>query len=343
MQREMRHTARIVTSVINYISIDLRKKEEYKMNVMILSNSTYLKHTYTMLYSLFVNHPDEPMDIYMPYEDMTEMELADLSSYVESFMGKRLHPLYVGDEFKQKVTVRNGLGVETYYRILGIHLLPEDIDRILYLDSDMIIKGSLKSLYETDITDAAFAVCEDIFGIINGFHEANKYRMNIPKEYSYFNAGVMLYNLEYLRKVNAAEAMLNRIYENYEHYEYCDQDVMNEMFYDRLVYVGWDEYNCPPIWCYINKNKLADGVLEFADYNQIREFSETPEILHEKYQNITRQIYENAKIIHYLGDTKPWSKTREDGRLYQIFDEAYSQYAGRMKAKGIMLSEGKLV
>lgn len=301
------------------------------MNLMIVTNSAYLRPTYMMLYSLFLNHPQEEVDIYLPYEDIAEAELAGLTAYVSGFAGKRLYPLYVGDTFKSKVKSRNGINVETYYRILGISLLPEHMERILYLDVDMIIKGSIKELYETELGNAPFAVCEDIYGIINGFHEANKRRLSIPERYSYFNAGVMLYNLRFLRETKAAERMLENIYRNYERYEYNDQDVMNEMYYDMLVYVGWDEYNCPPIWCYINKNRLAEGILEFADYNAIRELAKDPENMLRTYQNVTRQIYDNAKIIHYLGNTKPWSITREESRLYETFDEAYWKIVELMK------------
>lgn len=302
-----------------------------KMNLMIVTNSAYLRPTYTMLYSMFLNHPQEKIDIYLPYEDLTEAELAGLTVFVETFAAKRVYPLYVGDTFKSKVKSRNGIHVETYYRILGIKLLPEHMERILYLDIDMIIKGSLKELYETELGNAPFAVCEDIYGIINGFHEANKRRLSIPEKYSYFNAGVMLYNLELLRKTNAAEQMLENIYRNYARYEYNDQDVMNEMYYDNLVYVGWDEYNCPPIWCYLNKDRLADGALEFADYNRIRELAKNPESMMQTYQNVTGQIYDNAKIIHYLGNTKPWSKTREESRLYEMFDGAYWEIVEQLK------------
>lgn len=301
------------------------------MNLMIVTNSAYLRPTYMMLYSLFLNHPQVEIDIYLPYEDIAEAELAGLTAYVSGFAGKRLYPLYVGDTFKSKVKSRNGINVETYYRILGISLLPEHMERILYLDVDMIIKGSIKELYETELGNAPFAVCEDIYGIINGFHEANKRRLSIPERYSYFNAGVMLYNLRFLRETKAAERMLENIYRNYERYEYNDQDVMNEMYYDMLVYVGWDEYNCPPIWCYINKNRLAEGILEFADYNAIRELAKDPENMLRTYQNVTRQIYDNAKIIHYLGNTKPWSITREESRLYETFDEAYWKIVELMK------------
>lgn len=45
----------------------------------------------------------------------------------------------------------------------------------------------------------------------------------------------------------------------------------------------------------------------------------------QEYQNVTRPIYENAKIIHYLGNTKPWSVTRERSKLYEMFDGAYEK------------------
>ncbi len=304
------------------------------MNIMIVTNSAYLKSTYIMLYSLFLQHHQEKMNIYLPYEDISENELAELTAFVESYAGKKIYPLYVGEEFKTKVHSRNGINVETYYRILGINLLPESVERTLYLDVDMVIRGSLNALYETKLGNAAFAVCEDIYGIINGFHAANKRRLLIPEEYSYFNAGVMLYNVKFLRDTGAVEKILDNIYQNDERYEYNDQDVMNEMYYDNLVYVGWDEYNCPPVWCYLNKEKIEQGVLEFADYNEMRELAKNPERMLQKYQNVTRQIYENAKIIHYLGNTKPWSTTREQSRLYEMFDEAYETMVYEMREKG---------
>ena len=309
------------------------------MNIMIVTNSAYLKPTYIMLYSLFLHHQQEEIDRYLPYEDISENELEELTAFVIGYEGKKLHPLYVGDEFKTKVQSRNGINVETYYRILGINLLPESVERILYLDVDMVICGSLNALYATELGSAAFAVCEDIYGIINGFHAANKKRLLILEEYSYFNAGVMLYNVKFLRETDAVRKMLDNIYQNYERYEYNDQDVMNEMYYDNLVYVGWDEYNCPPVWCYLDKEKMQQGILKFADYNEIRELAKNPELMLQKYQNVTKQIYENAKIIHYLGNTKPWSTTREKSRLYEMFDGVYEEIAEEMKQKGFICKE----
>lgn len=300
------------------------------MNIMIVTNSKYLGPTYIMLYSLFVNHTGIPMDVYLPYEDLSGQELMELQKFVEGFFRKKLYPLYVGKAFKQKVISRNGINVETYYRILGIDLLPPALERILYLDVDMVIRGSLMDLYQKDIENRPFAVCEDIYGKINGFHEANKRRLGIPGGYSYFNAGVMLYNVSYLRAHDAASRMLEAIYRDYTRYEYNDQDVMNELYYDKLLYVGWDEYNCPPAWYYVDKSGLLNGRLEFADYEVLQNITD-----YEKfaaiYQNLTQEIYENAKIIHYLGDTKPWSETRNQAAVYDIFDRAYYDAESELK------------
>ena len=52
------------------------------MNIMIVTNSAYLKPTYIMLYSLFLHHQQEEIDIYLPYEDISENELEELTAFV---------------------------------------------------------------------------------------------------------------------------------------------------------------------------------------------------------------------------------------------------------------------
>ena len=295
------------------------------MNLMIVTNSKYLPYTYVMLFSLFQNHPGTEIDVFLPYEDLSETEIATLSAFCAAFAGKKLTPLYVGTAFKEQVQSRNGINVETYYRILGLKLLPESMDRILYLDVDMVIKGDLTPLYNMDLTGKAFAVCEDIFGKINGFHEANKRRLSIPPQYSYFNAGVMLFNLKLLREEQAADRMLENIYRDYERYEYNDQDVMNEMYYDRLTWTGWDMYNCPPCHYYLDQAASAAGKLVFADYDRMKAMGEDPQTFLSQYLNLTEQIYAQAAVIHYLADTKPWSRTRKEASVYEIFDRAYRE------------------
>lgn len=300
------------------------------MNLMIVTNSKYLEPAYVMLTSLFLHHIEDEIVIYLPYEDLTEQELTELVQFVETIPGKKIYPLYIGTEFKQRVSSNSGINIETYYRILGVNLLPKEVERILYLDVDMVIKGSLWELYDMKVEGHPFVVCEDIFGKINGFHSENMERLGIPKAYTYFNAGVMLFNVSYLREHDCVEEMLQSIYAKYTRYIYNDQDVMNELYYDKLVYAGWDTYNCPPAWYYLNKKDLEEGRITFADYKVLQNKANNSAFM-EEYQNVTKQIYDNARIIHYLGDTKPWSGTRRPAVLFEIFDQAYEVYYKQYK------------
>ena len=306
------------------------------MNIMISTNKKYLTYTRIMLYSLFTTHPLMPIDIWLTYDELEDEDINVLDGFVDSFESKKLHPVYVGEELRNRIHAKNGISIETFYRILAIDLLPKEMDRVLHLDVDLIVRGDITGLYGTDLTGKAFAACEDIFGVLNGFHKANKYRMNIPESYTYFNAGVLLMNLDFLRECNASEAMLERGYSDNERYEYNDQDVMNEIFFDKVKIEGWDIYNCPPGWYFLSKSALDEGRVEFAEYNtitDIRSHADGQNELNAKYINMTNQIYENAHIIHYMGDTKPWITTRKDAAVFKLFDSVFNDAKAALENK----------
>ena len=294
------------------------------MNILIATNNEYVRFAMVMLYSLF-KHNNCDMDIYLPYNDLSEESLKKLSVFIENYPGKKLIPLKLSADFDKKVESHNGISIETYYRILVINLLPKEIERILYLDVDMVVQGSLRELYDTDISGHPFVVCEDILGILNDFHEANKFRMNIPENYSYFNAGVMLFNLNYLRETDEANKIIEKIYSDYERYEYNDQDVLNELYYDKLKWAPWDKYNCPPAIYWLDQEALKKGKVSFASYSELRVVSSQPELLKKKYINVTEQMKSSATIIHYMGAAKPWRSDRNSS-TYQSFNDVYFKY-----------------
>ena len=318
------------------------------MNVMVAANSYYIPFCKVMLSSLFACEGDENIDVYMPYEGLSDGDIADLDNYIKGFEGKRFFPMKVDSTFKERVKSHNGITIETYYRILAIDMLPETVEKILYLDCDMIVQKSIKECYETELGDAYFAVCEDIIGILNGFHEANKIRMNIPPEYSYFNAGIMLMNIAALRNDGVCARILEQIYADFERYEYNDQDVLNEMFYDRLLFLPWQKYNCPPALYIVEKSaagetedtedgdKLLDKNTQdeeptgFLTYSEIRSAAQNPDEYGEKLVNVTEDLCKAAYIIHFLANTKPWSDSRNDSAVYGIFDKIY--YDARKRA-----------
>lgn len=112
----------------------------------------------------------------------------------------------------------------TYYRLFITQVLPSDIHKIIYLDGDMIVRKSLKSLFEINLDEFALGAVHDMDEPIN---------MKRLYEYvgdGYFNAGMLLVNLDYWREYNCYKLFIQFIQEHGDKILMHDQDVLNCVF-----------------------------------------------------------------------------------------------------------------
>lgn len=270
------------------------------MNILIATNTNFMGPTSVMVYSLCRSHRDLEVNIYLAYHNLREQDIERLQRIVSCFEKKRLHPLDVGEEFMSKVAASERFSHEIYYRILAVNLLPQDMDRILYLDADMLVKKDLTEIYETSMSEICpFAVCADMMGPTRG----GSNRGVIPDDCLYFNSGFMLMNLDYLRRRDSIGYILDAFYREQRRYPYPDQDVLNHMYYDKVQFVPWSLYNLFPQWWKVDAEALSRGTIRFASYPEMND----PAINHaERFVDVTTQMRDNAHIIHYLGFLKPW-------------------------------------
>lgn len=183
-------------------------------------------------------------------------------------------------------------------------MLPQNVERILYLDADMLIKKELTEVYETPMRETCpFVVCDDIEGHARGSYKSTLDRAGIPHNYQYFNAGFMLMNLNYLRKRNSIGYILDAFYREHKRYPFPDQDILNHMYYDKVQFVPWALYNLPPEWWKIDVEALSKGIIRFASYSDMNNPSVNQK---ERFVDATLQIRDNAYIIHYMSFLKPW-------------------------------------
>lgn len=113
------------------------------MNILVAVNNQYIRPLLVMLDSLFT-HETEALDIYLFYSLVSERYLRLLDSYIDK-RGGRFIPVLVEDSVFQEAPLKRYFTKEVYYRVLCGRLLPETLERILYLDTDIIIRGSLES------------------------------------------------------------------------------------------------------------------------------------------------------------------------------------------------------
>ena len=128
----------------------------------------------------------------------------------------------VNDVDMEKISLRFTRGA--LFRLMLPDIMSH-LDKIIYLDCDMEIKHSLSELFSTDISQNPLAMVKDAAS------EKHKKRLNIDE---YFNAGMLLMNLNYLRETSFSQKIFDWINVHQEVLKLHDQDVLNLYFAGKI-------------------------------------------------------------------------------------------------------------
>ena len=126
------------------------------MNILVTLDSNYLKPLKVMLKSLFLSNPKEKFCIYMMHSNIKKTELYDINEFTEK-EGHKLFIITMRDEYFKYAPLTKHYTKEMYYRLLAFKFLPSTIDKILYLDPDIIVINEIRKLYDIDISKYLYA------------------------------------------------------------------------------------------------------------------------------------------------------------------------------------------
>ena len=163
-----------------------------------------------------------------------------------------------------------------YARILLPSMLP-NLDKVIYLDCDLVVCKDLKSLWETDVNDVAVAMVPDLWYQDKGTLS----RLGINNYY--LNSGVIVMNLDYWRKHDVQNRLLSYIVDKGNELIFNDQDALNAILQDERRQLPV-KYNVTPY--YFNRN-----------------LDNYPKEMHEEI----RDARIDPVVFHYAGPVKPWS------------------------------------
>lgn len=134
-----------------------------RINIALSLNHKYMRYAYVMLTSLFENQPNSlKLYIYFLYSDLTKEDKLKLEDVVKSHGGEAYWLSVNVELFLSNLPISTGWSLEIYYRLLLADILPEEIERILYLDVDIIINHSLENLFFTDLEGKLLGACADV-------------------------------------------------------------------------------------------------------------------------------------------------------------------------------------
>lgn len=164
-----------------------------------------------------------------------------------------------------------------FARLLLSSVLP-DLDKIIYLDCDIVVLNDLQSLWNFDVSDVAVAMAPD-FTLKD---KSTLNRLGITTGY-YLNSGVILMNLDYWRKHDVQNRIFSYILEKGDKLIYNDQDALNSILQNEH-----EELHIKYNFSYYYFHRLI-GVLYKEKIHEIIEARDNP------------------IIFHYFGPLKPWS------------------------------------
>ena len=126
------------------------------------------------------------------------------------------------------------------YRLFLTEFLPQDLDKILYMDVDVVALGSLRELWETPFEDRFVAAAKDKLIPDQQYHLD---ALELSSDHLYFNSGIMLVNVKKWREDNLLPKILRTSVKIRDKNVYQDQDVINvvadEIGYKKISSTKW--------------------------------------------------------------------------------------------------------
>ena len=255
------------------------------MHILCSTDKNYIMPTGVMMKSVSVNNADENICFHVIVdESVTWWHKRQLRSVVKHNSRHTVQFHFFDDTWIDSYprigeVKGNYMTKSTYYRLFVTKMLSEDIDKIIYLDGDIVVVKSLKKLWELDITDYAIAGVTDMSERLHDYK-----RLGYDYSDGYFNAGVLIINLKYWREHRVIDDFMNIILNQTERIKLHDQDILNIVFHARKKIL--------PL-----KYNFQNGFL----YKKIFAEFDFP-----KYEKEISATVSNYVIIHYSCSLKPW-------------------------------------
>lgn len=254
-------------------------------NICYSFDSNYVEQFMVSVVSLLVNaDKNEFFDIFVLDSGLTKTDKAVIESLKNSYKNFSLKYLSVNEkDFKNCPLLKEKsrefkhyhVTLPTYFRFKLPSILGK-INSVLYLDCDVIIRGSLKDLFSIDLKNTAAAMVKDVES------DSEAKRLGLK---NYFNAGVMLINLDYWRKNKIEDNLFEYTKTHTDEIKWQDQDILN---------------------CVLNEN--------------IKEIDTKWNYQYFLYDEVNTNDLNEAEILHLSGRFKPWLLPFE----HPIYDIYYS-------------------
>lgn len=267
-----------------------------EMNIATALNKKYLLYTIVMLTSLCENNPVH-IDAYILNTELDDTDFDRMRKALSEYDIRCIDAKVDAAWFDARCPHTEEWSMEAYYRLMLPELLPAEVERLLYLDVDVIVHQNLSEMYGRDLEGMDLWACENCNGTTTPeLMMAKQSEMFAPfmeQGFRYFNSGVLLINLRQLREKDIMTTYLQAMAEWDYAMDCPDQDILNWVHRDSVGYLPWRKYDL---------------------------FARHAHQLGITYEDVRR----DTAIVHFYG-AKPWNA----GKLHFDIEKLWWDYAGK--------------
>lgn len=274
-----------------------------KVNLGYMVDSKYLPYAMVSLNSAIANKKNSThYNVYFIAKDFTKDDVAKLKQMEKSDVKIIIYPTEEKNLDYPRLGRFSSFKISLQKIFLAEYLL--ELKKILYLDADTLVQNDLGELYNTDISKEYVGAVKD--GLMYQYPE-HIAEIGLKERNFYFNSGVMLLNLDKIRKENIIRKAI--IYFNTHNEVFGDQDVLNVVFGNKIKPISY-RYNCNSTF------------FEEKDTKFLSTFWE------ENIPENHKDVYDTAVILHFAG-YKPWTEFYTN----QYLKTLWQKYAADAKIK----------
>jgi lipopolysaccharide biosynthesis glycosyltransferase len=254
------------------------------VNLLVSCDANYLEHAVVTLTSVCENNRQHRIRIFHLHAGLPPEEMASVQAHFQQYPAS-VEFIPIDDGQLRQFNTPEHVATPTFYRLLCADLLPPDVDRVLYLDSDVIVRSALDGIWGMDLRGQPVAAVADAY--LNDPASRARLGTLVGNEVPvYLNAGVMLIDIPRFRADGigpAALALLGRLHRDLA---YADQDALNAVLAGRWTRLP-ARWNAQSMW--------------FTPAFCFAAMTLPPE----QRDEVVQAVFDPA-IVHYTTASKPW-------------------------------------
>jgi lipopolysaccharide biosynthesis glycosyltransferase len=225
------------TIIIQSLSIQTKQMTTEIIPIFFAANPGYYQHLCVALVSLLENNKNHQFSIYVLTDDDQNAEKEKIIQLKNQYDHFDIQFKKISDSEVQCFHLSKyfpHISIQTYYRILIPKIFPE-LNKAIYLDSDLIVEGDIQELWQININNYYLAG-------VNQFNDEGtmlfKKSIGLNDEDIYINCGVLLMNLKLMRQDQIVEKLIENAIKLGSKVLVVDQDVINYTLHEKILNIN---------------------------------------------------------------------------------------------------------